>query len=701
MGLTLLATGWWLARGRYRTTAQSLCATGVVILYASLFAAHSLYGLISLTSAFLGMAAVTLRAFLLAVNLSAQVVAILGLLGGFLTPALLPASSDNGLVLFLYIALLDVGVAAVAWRKSWRHLVLLAAVDTALTQANWATDFFHGAAHGRGVFGIFLGFEALFLAVFAAGRFAERDANAGSGIRAFSWLTAAAAVAGFSALLFGFWLVVTPELGRAPWFFFGFVFLADAGLLALPALGRGPRLIAVGAGAVAFALVAAWLSCFANQNPLAAALVAIVIFALLRAATTPASAWRPRIVPFTATGVLAPFLLLVLLLVELSVSNPTPIFAVLLLLCAIVLGAAILKRTDWLAAAALLGSALDQAVWQGLRFTSEHAGATLVCYCLVLLLFVAYPFCSAEKEKPWPWANGAIAQALGFWFFYVAIDAAFPNHAMGLLAAAFVLPGAVSLVALRRLYHAEPARGDARLAWQGGALVLFVSLIFPLQFNREWITLGWAFEGIALIALFRRVPHRGLRVAAVILFVAAFVRLAPNPAVLYHARTGTPIWNWYLYAYGLTAAALLGAVALFGERRATLFERAAPALLGSLGAILAFLLLNLEIADFFAAGPTLTFSFSGNFARDMTYSIAWALFALGLILAGMRLRQKPTRYAGVALLGVTLGKLFLHDLSDLNELYRIGAFVGVALVLICGSLIYQRFLLTPQRATGD
>jgi uncharacterized membrane protein len=80
----------------------------------------------------------------------------------------------------------------------------------------------------------------------------------------------------------------------------------------------------------------------------------------------------------------------------------------------------------------------------------------------------------------------------------------------------------------------------------------------------------------------------------------------------------------------------------------------------------------------------------------MTYSIAWAVFALGLIVAGMRIKQRFARYAGVALLVVTLGKLFLHDLSDLNELYRIGAFVGVAIILIAASFIYQRFL-APER----
>jgi uncharacterized membrane protein len=51
------------------------------------------------------------------------------------------------------------------------------------------------------------------------------------------------------------------------------------------------------------------------------------------------------------------------------------------------------------------------------------------------------------------------------------------------------------------------------------------------------------------------------------------------------------------------------------------------------------------------------------------------------------------RYSGVALLVVTLAKLFLHDLNSLDKLYRIGAFIGVAIILIVASFVYQRFLV--------
>jgi uncharacterized membrane protein len=175
--------------------------------------------------------------------------------------------------------------------------------------------------------------------------------------------------------------------------------------------------------------------------------------------------------------------------------------------------------------------------------------------------------------------------------------------------------------------------------------------------------------------------------------VAAFVRLALNPAVFeYHPRTTMPILNWYLYAYGLVVVCLFLCAHWFGPPAERQYERAAQPLLNSLGGILLFLLMNIEIADYFSIGPTLTFSFTGNFARDMTYTIAWALFAFGLLLLGLARNRRPVRLVAIALLCLAFGKLFFHDLDSLNQLYRIGAFLTMATVAIAASFLYQRFL---------
>ena len=59
IGLGLIAAGWRATRKNYRVPGQSLCATGILVLYASIFAAHAFYNLISLTPAFALMSCVT------------------------------------------------------------------------------------------------------------------------------------------------------------------------------------------------------------------------------------------------------------------------------------------------------------------------------------------------------------------------------------------------------------------------------------------------------------------------------------------------------------------------------------------------------------------------------------------------------------------------------------------------------------------
>src|SRR5213080_4059341 len=113
----------------------------------------------------------------------------------------------------------------------------------------------------------------------------------------------------------------------------------------------------------------------------------------------------------------------------------------------------------------------------------------------------SFPLFSSEERKALPWAISALAGPLQFALIYDTITKAFPALRNGVVPAVFVVPYAVALFFLVRKRQADPATGVARLAWQGAAALFFITLIFPTQFDREWITLGWALEGLALIWL--------------------------------------------------------------------------------------------------------------------------------------------------------------------------------------------------------
>jgi uncharacterized membrane protein len=334
--------------------------------------------------------------------------------------------------------------------------------------------------------------------------------------------------------------------------------------------------------------------------------------------------------------------------------------------------------------------------WYERHFSVAAAGVPLVWFLLFFAVFAAFPFLFRKifEGRILAWAVAALSGPAHFYLVHTLVKAAYPGPYMGLVPAAFAVPALLSLVMLLRQIPSQSPLRLSLFAWFGGVSLFFITLIFPIQFDRQWITIGWALEGMALLWLFHRVPHPGLRLAGLGLLGVAFVRLALNPAILsYHARATAPLLNWYLYAYGIVTICFFAGAHLLRAPRNFVAKINVPPLLIGLGTVLAFFLVNIEIADYFTprGSTSLSFEFSGNFGRDMTYTIAWALYALALLIAGIWKQARPARYAGLGLLSVTLLKLFFHDLAQLAQLYRIGALLAVAVIAILASFLYQRF----------
>jgi hypothetical protein len=315
------------------------------------------------------------------------------------------------------------------------------------------------------------------------------------------------------------------------------------------------------------------------------------------------------------------------------------------------------------------------------------------------LLLLGYPLALGQRtrEGRLPFLAALLASACCF----LAARPAWVHLGYGPVIGALPVLQALLLVPhLLRLLRLQPpgARDLGRLAAMAGGMLAFITVAIPLQLDREWITLGWALLGLALAWLYGRVPHRGLLLWAWGLFTAVCTRLTLNPAVLaYHPRGAVPFWNWYLYTYLATAACCFGAARLLwendAESRFGLLPRLSRVLPGA-GAVLLFLLLNIEIADCFSTGPALTFNLlHGNLAQDLSYTLGWALFAVGMLAAGIVAGNKMTRVAAILLLTVTILKAFLHDLSRLAGLYRIASFVGLAISLALVAVVLQTFVL--------
>jgi uncharacterized membrane protein len=75
---------------------------------------------------------------------------------------------------------------------------------------------------------------------------------------------------------------------------------------------------------------------------------------------------------------------------------------------------------------------------------------------------------------------------------------------------------------------------------------------------------------------------------------------------------------------------------------------------------------------------------------QVVLSAFWAGLGLVAIVVGLVRDVRELRYGGLVLLGLGVAKLFLYDLAELNEIYRVLSFVAVGLLLLTGAYAYQR-----------
>ncbi|MCW4469078.1 DUF2339 domain-containing protein [Flavobacterium sp. MFBS3-15] len=124
-------------RKNYKAFSSVLVAGAVSIFYFTIAVAFHDYQLFSQTVAFIIMVAITAFSAFLSVSYDRQELAALTLIGGFAVPFMVSTGSNNYIVLFSYITILNVGILAIAYHKKWGLINLQAYVFTVLLFASW------------------------------------------------------------------------------------------------------------------------------------------------------------------------------------------------------------------------------------------------------------------------------------------------------------------------------------------------------------------------------------------------------------------------------------------------------------------------------------------------------------------------------------------------------------------------------------
>ncbi|MBV9887253.1 MAG: DUF2339 domain-containing protein [Acidobacteria bacterium] len=142
LGAAMLPWSQWLLGRGYSYFSEGIAALGQATLLLSIWAGCRYYTLFSLDVGFAAMIGVTAVMAAVAIGRNSERIAVLSLIGGFLTPMLLSTGRDQEVTLFVYLLILGAGLLVIAAFRDWRTLAPLSFFFTQIYFWGYYSEFY-------------------------------------------------------------------------------------------------------------------------------------------------------------------------------------------------------------------------------------------------------------------------------------------------------------------------------------------------------------------------------------------------------------------------------------------------------------------------------------------------------------------------------------------------------------------------------
>jgi len=736
--LALLGAGEWTRRKESISQIAALpianipailTAAGTAVAFATVYAAYALYDFLAPASAFILLGLVALSTMAAAL-LHGPALAGLGVVAAFVTPVLVSSEKPDYWALYIYLAVVTAAAFGLARIRLWRWL----AVSTIVLAFLWTLPGLEGgpAAFAPHAFHVIAGFALAALLVvcgflfgpsledgriepvssgslaaylLAAALIVVDSAHADSAVIVFALLVAATLIVAWRAAAAT--AAVGAAAGLVALVFLLWVIRSAPDLLALP----GGPLPGIGTDPVA--------------GPVTTHLITAAVFAIgfgvagVLAQGRSVSAVVPVI--WAAAGVFTPLALLIALYARIAHLDRSIPFAIVAVLLAAAFGAA----TEWLSkretrpelaiSTALFATGTLGALALALTFALDKGWLTIA------LALMAAGTAWISLQRPIPFLRWLAAILAGIVVLRIGWEPRIVGDAVGDTPIFNWLLWGYGVPALSfwTASHWMRLRGDdVPLRMMESAAILFTVLLAFLQI-RHAVNGGDVYRdsaGLTEVALQvcvalamaiglerLRVRSRSIvhNVAAILLAVFAALAsiggllLFENPMLWWSAEIGGLLLNTLLLGYAAPALlALLLSYAVAGLRR--------PAYANSfagLALVMGLAYVTLEIRRLYH-GPVLWRGVTGD-AEQYTYSLAWLGCGVLLLGAGILFNSQRARLASAVVIGLTIVKAFLIDMSTLTGVYRALSFMGLGLVLVAIGWLYQRILFRSRVTPAD
>jgi uncharacterized membrane protein len=464
-------------------------------------------------------------------------------------------------------------------------------------------------------------------------------------------------------------------------------------------IDEATRVVLAFAGSTALLVTGLWLYERKGQTEAAVAAVAAAIAALYASDTVATSGYQ-LVSPATGLGLAALIgvaataiavrwdsmlvaalgivgALLAPVLVDSGTSTAALAFMALALCSAV--GVLIWRRWSWLGVAAYVTSVPQAAVWiEDER--DHHLGIALAVTAAFWALYVVAAL-GYELRVPTTklrassaillFANAAVTAAGGW--------AMLDDAGNGTAATAWVLgvAAAHALLGVISLRGRISREIGALLAAVGGTLA---AVGMALALDGPALVAGWTAEAVLVAWVARRTGDQRGYLGSVV-----FLALAAGHVLAFEARPDGLAFGLDSLPRAVVALLLvIGGAAGLARLLPSERENEANLLYGA-AALFGLYLASLLVVDLAGAQPH-----NATQTSQLALSAFWAVLGFGALVAGLVRDLRTVRLAGLGLLALAVGKVFIVDLAALESIWRVASFLALGLLLLAGAFAYQR-----------
>jgi len=237
-----------------------------------------------------------------------------------------------------------------------------------------------------------------------------------------------------------------------------------------------------------------------------------------------------------------------------------------------------------------------------------------------------------------------------------------------------------------------------------GISLIFLTAFIPIQLTGEWITVTWSAQAAVVIGIGLKFKEWKIRLGGLIVMGAAIIHaLSVDTFSTNINKDFTPVLNHRFLAFliCIIASYLSAYLYLVNKVVTEEWENHVGLALFAAATFMTVWLITAEIIDYF--NYTEIHSYIKNIAKrsfeeakQLTLTLFWAVYALLLIVSGIKLRKqvlvspKTMTVIGALLLSVPIAKLFIYDVFLLDTSYRVAAFIVLGPLLIVTGLAYRK-----------